>query len=332
MSTMATLQKTTMQAIVHHEYGPPNVLELETIDKPVANDDEVLVRVHAAGVNWADWSMTQGLPYVVRPIYGLPRPKHPIRGTDVAGTIEAVGKNVREFQPGDQVFGWCTGAFAQYVTAPAKQLVRKPAELTFEQAAAIPMAGCVALQALRDVAKIQPGQRVLINGASGGIGTFAVQIAKSFGAEVTGVCSTKNLDLVRSLGADHVIDYTQEDFTQRDQRYDLILDIGDTHSLADRRRVLTPNGRLIPNSGLGGRWFGSTGRIIKAHVLSLFVAQNLRPFVSFAKHEHLVALKELITSGAVTPVIGRTYPLSQTPEAIAYVGDGHVRGKVVITL
>jgi NADPH:quinone reductase-like Zn-dependent oxidoreductase len=321
-----------MQAIVQPQYGPPNVLDLKTIDKPVADDNEVLVRVHAAGVNWADWSMTQGLPYIVRPLYGLPRPRRPIRGTDAAGTVEAVGKNVREFQPGDQVFGWCTGAFAQYVCAPADHFTLKPADLTFEQAAAIPMAGCVALQAVRDAATIRPGQRVLVNGASGGIGTFAVQIAKSFGAEVTGVCSTQNLDLVRSLGADHVIDYTQEDFTQGDQRYDLILDIGDTHSLADRRRVLTANGRLIPNSGLGGRWFGSTGRIIKAHVLSTFVAQNLRPIVSFAKNNDLVALKELIASGGVTPIVGRTYPLSQTPAAIAYVGDGHVRGKVVITV
>jgi NADPH:quinone reductase-like Zn-dependent oxidoreductase len=329
---MATLQNTTMQAIVQHQYGPPSVLALGTIDKPVANDNEVLVRVHAAGANWADCAITNGLPYVLRLAYGPRRPRNPVRGTDVAGTVEAVGKHVRELRPGDQVFGWCDGAFAQYVSAPADQFVLKPDNLTFEQAAGVPMAGFVALQALRDVAKIQPGQKVLVNGASGGIGTFTMQIAKVFGAEVTGVCSTKNLDLVRSIGADHAIDYTQDDFTRSGQRYDLILDIADTHSLSDRRRVLTSNGMLIPNSGEGGRWFGSTGRIIKARLFSLFVSQKLQTFVSRPKTADLVALKELLASGEVTPVIGRTYPLSDTAEALQYVGEGHVRGKVVITM
>jgi NADPH:quinone reductase-like Zn-dependent oxidoreductase len=330
MTTMETRQTTTMKAIVQDQYGPPDVLKFEDVDKPLPKDDEVLVRVRAAGVNWADAALMTGLPYLIRPIYGLRKPKTRIRGTDVAGEVAAVGKNVTELQPGDHVFGWCTGAFAEYVSTPADQFVAKPPSMTFEQAAALPMAGCVALQALRDVAKIQPGQKVLINGASGGIGSFAVQIAKAFGADVTGVSSTANLDLVRSIGADHVIDYTRNDFTQLAQRYDLILDMADKHSLSARRRALTPKGTLIPNNGEGGRLFGSTFRIIKTNLASLFVSQALRTFVSFAKKDDLAALSELVSSGAVTPVVGRTYPLSDAPEAIGYVGQGHVRGKAVI--
>ena len=325
-----------MKAIVQDKYGSPDdVLELKEIDKPVVKDNEVLVRVHAAAVNWADWSIMRGLPYMLRMVYGLRKPRNGVRGTDVAGKVEAVGKNVKQFQPGDEVFGWCKGAFAEYVCAGENNFVPKPVGLTFEQAAAVPMSACVALQALRDQGKVQPGQKVLINGASGGIGTFAVQIAKSFGADVTGVCSTRNVDMVRSIGADHVIDYTQEDFTQSGQRYDFILDNVANHSLSDCRRALTPKGTLLPNSGQerwGGRWIGGMGRVVKALVLSLFVRQQGRPFVSFATNEDLVVLKELIESGKVTPVIDRTYPLSETPEALGYLGEGHARGKVVITV
>ncbi len=322
-----------MKAIIHDEYGPPeDVLKLKDVDDPVLRDDEVLVRVHAAAVNWADWAATRGLPYIMRAVFGLRGPRNGVRGSDVAGTVEAVGRNVKLLRRGDEVFGWCTGAFAELVRAKEKNLVPKSASLTFEQAAAVPMAGFCALQALRDVGKVRPGQRVLINGASGGIGTFAVQIAKKLGAEVTGVCSTGNLDLVRSLGADHVIDYTREDFTRGGQRYDLILDIADDRSLAERRRVLAPTGTLIPNSGVGGRWFGSVGRIVKARLLSPFVRHRLRPFLSLPRNEDLVALTELIEAGEVTAVIDRTYALIETPEAIGYVGEGHARGKVVITV
>jgi NADPH:quinone reductase-like Zn-dependent oxidoreductase len=322
-----------MKAIVHDEYGPPeDVLELRDIADPVRKDDEVLLRVHAAGVNWADWATTRGQPHVMRMVYGLRAPRNRVRGMDVAGTVEAVGINVKRLRPGDEVFGWCTGAFAELVRTKEGTLVPKPPGLTFEQAAAVPTAGFCALQALRDVAKVRPGQHVLVNGASGGIGTFAVQIAKVLGAEVTGVCSTRNLDLVRSLGADHVIDYAREDFTRSGQRYDLILDIADDRSLSERRRVLTPTGTLIPNSGVGGRWIGSVGRIVKARLLSPFVRHRLRPFLSLPRHKDLVTLAELIEAGDVAPVIDRTYALIETPEAVGYVGRGHARGKVVVTV
>ena len=242
------------------------------------------------------------------------------------------GKDVTQHGPGDEVFGWCTASFAEYVKVSEDQLIAKPAGITFEQAAGVPLAGCVALQALRDVAKVQAGDKVLVNGASGGIGSFTVQIAKSLGAEVTGVCSTANLELVRSLGADHVIDYTEEDFTKGTQRYDLILDMADKHSLADRRRVLTRKGTLIPNSGEGGPWAGSIGRILKAWIVSPFVSQKLRPFLSLAKREDLLVLKELIEAGKVTPVVGATYPLSETGPAIRDAGSGHARGKVIVTV
>jgi NADPH:quinone reductase-like Zn-dependent oxidoreductase len=319
--------------MVQNEYGPPgDVLRLEEIAVPTTKDDEVLVRVQAAAVNWADWSMTRGLPYMMRVGYGLRKPHGRVRGTDVAGTVEAVGKKVTRLHPGDEVFGWCQGAFAEYVSAAVNHFVPKPAGITFEQAAGTPLAGCVALQALRDVGKVEQGQMVLVNGASGGIGTFTVQIAKAFGAEVTGVCSTGNLDLVRSIGADRVIDYTQEDFTQGEERYDFILDIADRHSISDRRRVLTRQGTLIPNSGEGGKWIASLGRIVRARLLSPFVSQQLHPFLSLTKYKDLVALKEMIESGTVTPVVGRTYPLIGTGEAIAYGGAGHARGKTVITV
>lgn len=314
-----------MNAVVHDTYGPPDRLEVRRIDAPVVKDGDVLIRVHAAGVNAADAFIMRGVPYAIRVVSGLRRPKNGIRGTDVAGTVDAVGKDVTEFEPGDEVFGWCKGSFAEYVCAAEDNFVAKPTNLTFEQAAAVPMAAFVALQALRGIGELQPGQKVLINGASGGIGTFAVQIAKALGAEVTGVCSTRNVDMVRSIGADHVIDYTQEDFVRSRQRYDFILDIVGNHSLADTRRALTAEGTLVPNSGTKGM-----GYIIKANLMSLVVRQKTRTFVSSPKHEDLVVLKELIESGKVTPVIDRTYPLSQTPEAIGYVEQGHTQGKVVI--
>jgi NADPH:quinone reductase-like Zn-dependent oxidoreductase len=326
----------TMMAIVQDTYGSPDVLELRDIDRPEIGDDQVLVRVHAAGVNPADWAIVGGLPYVARPVYGLRKPKNAVRGTDVAGTVEAVGAGVTRLRPGEEVFGWCGGlggAFAEYAAASEEALALKPANLTFEQAAAVPMAGLVALQALRDHGGVRAGQRVLINGASGGIGTFAVQIAKALGAEVTGVCSTRNVDMVRSIGADHVIDYTQEDFTQKDLRYDFILDNVANHSLSDLRRALAPTGTLVPNGGgFDNRWFANGGRVIGASVLNRFVSHRLRPFLVSPNLDDLVVLKELIEAGKVEPVIDRTYPLSETPEAVGRVGGGHARGKVAVTV
>lgn len=321
-----------MKAMVHHQYGSPSrVLRLEDVDQPTIGATDVLIRVRAAAVNWADWALTMGVPYMLRLPYGLRAPRNGIRGTDVAGTVERVGAAVSDLQAGDDVFGWCTGAFAEYAVTSADHLVRKPDNVTFQQAAAVPMAGMVALQALRDIADVQPGDRVLVNGASGGIGTFTVQIAKAFGADVTGVCSTENLERVRSIGADHVIDYTQQDFTETGERYDLILDIADTRSLSERRRALTHDGTLIPNSGAGGRWFASLGRIIRARLLSPFVSQTLRPFLSVPRRDDLVVLGDMIATGDVTPVVDRTHPLAETAAAIDYVGRGHARGKVIIT-
>jgi NADPH:quinone reductase-like Zn-dependent oxidoreductase len=325
-----------MKAVVQDTYGSAAVLETRGIERPQITEEEVLVRVRAAGVNPGDWAIASGLPYVARPVYGLRKPKKVVRGTDVAGTVEAVGAGVRRFQPGDEVFGWCGGlggAFAEYAAASEDALAPKPANLTFEQAAAVPMAGLVALQALRDHGNVRAGQRVLINGASGGIGTFAVQIAKALGAEVTGVCSTRNVEMVRSIGADRVIDYTREDFTHKDQRYDFILDNVANHSLSDLRRALTPTGTLVPNGGgFDNRWFANVGRVVGAHVLNRFVSHRLRPFLVSPNLEDLLVLKELIEAGKVTPVIDRTYSLSEVPDAIGYVGEGHARGKVVITV
>jgi NADPH:quinone reductase-like Zn-dependent oxidoreductase len=328
----ATAPETTMKAIVHSRYGAPDVLELNDIDKPVVDHDAVLVRVHAAAVGKGDWLTVGGLPYVARLRYGLPNPKHPVPGFDVAGRIEAAGRNVTQLQPGDEVFGWCDGSFAEYASVPQGQLVLKPTNLTFEQAAAVPISGFAALQALRDTGQVQPGQQVVIIGASGGVGSFAVQLAKAFGAEVTGVCSTKSVELVRSLGADHVIDYTQEDFTRSGRHYDLILEMAGNRSLADLRRALTPKGTLVLVGGSGGRWFMGTGRTLRAVVVSPFVRQRLRSFLSKPKRTDLVVLKELIEAGKVTPVIDRTFPLRETPEAIRYVGERSTQGKTVITV
>jgi NADPH:quinone reductase-like Zn-dependent oxidoreductase len=322
-----------MKAMVQDNYGSVETLELREIDKPQIGDREVLIRVRAAAVNPADWAIMNGLPYVARPVYGLRRPGQSVRGTDVAGVVEAAGAGVTRFRHGDAVFGWGRGSFAEYASADDDALELKPANVSFEQAAAVPMAGLVALQAVRDHGKVQAGQKVLINGASGGIGTFAVQIAKSLGAEVTGVCSTQNVDLVRSIGADHVIDYTKEDFTRRGERYDFILDNVANHSLSSLRRALASTGTLVPNAGrFDNRWFAGGGRVLAANVLSRFVSQTLRPFLVSQNHADLVVLKELIESGKVTPVVGRAYSLSGTPEAMHLVGEGHARGKVAITV
>ena len=324
-----------MKAIVQEKYGAPgDVLELKDIDMPVVKDDEVLVRVHSAAVHVSDWVFVRGVPYITRPMIGLFRPKNSVPGQDIAGRVEAVGKKVEHLRPGDEVFGWCKGAFAEYACAGEDNFVLKPSHLTFEQTAAVGVSAVTALQALRDQGQVQAGQKVLINGASGGVGPFAVQIAKAFGADVTGVCSTRNVDMVRSIGADQVIDHTREDFSKSKQRYDFILDNVGNHSLSDFRRVLTPRGILQPNGGghSSNRWIGPMGSVIKANVLSLFVRQQGRTFIATNNKEDLQFLKELIEAGKITPVIDRTYPLSETPEAIGYVGEGHARGKVVINV
>jgi NADPH:quinone reductase-like Zn-dependent oxidoreductase len=319
-----------MQAIVQDRYGSAEVLEAQDIERPVIGDDEVLVRVRAASVHIGDWILMTGTPYVMRLGTGLSKPKNPVPGTDIAGTVESVGTRVQSLKPGDEVFGWCTGAFAEYARAPEDQLVTKPANLTFEQAAAVGVSASTALQVLRDDANVQPGQKILINGASGGVGTFAVQIAKAFGAEVTGVCSTKNLELVRSIGADHVLDYTQQDFRDGAERYDVILDNVGDRSMADTRRALTPNGKLVSNGG--GHASGKLGRTIRAFVVSLVVRQQARPSVKTQNRSDLIALKELAEAGQVTPVIGGTYPLSQTADVISHVAAGHARGTLVIAM
>jgi len=323
-----------MKAIVHHKYGSPDVLELRDIDRPEIADEEVLVHVHAAGLDRGVWHVMTGLPYPIRLAgYGLRAPKNPVIGSDVAGVVEAVGKDVSRFQPGDEVFGIGKGSYAEYVCAREDKLAPKPANLTFEQAAVLAISGLTALQGLRDHGKVRPGQEVLVIGASGGVGTYAVQIAKAFGAHVTGVCSTTKVEMVRSIGADHVIDYTREDFAEGDQRYDLILDIGGNSSLSRLRRALTPEGTLVITGGeTDGKWLGGTDRQIRALVLSPFVSQKLGTFISSENHEDMIVLAELTESGKLTPVIDRTYPLDEVPEAIRYLEEGHARGKVVITV
>jgi len=320
-----------LKAIVQTGYGSPDVFELREIEKPVVDDDGVLVRIRAASVNALDWHIMRGIPPIVRLTTGMRRPKNPIPGVDVAGHVEAVGTNVTQFQPGDEVFGMRSGAFAEYVCGKEKNFVSKPAGLTFEQAAAVPVAAETALQGLRDKGRIRPGQKVLINGASGGVGTFAVQVAKSFGADVTGVCSPRNVDMVRSIGADRVIDYTQEDFVRDGQRYDLIFDVAGTHSWSDCRRVLSPNGTLVL-AGQSGRKKPSILPLLLAPVASRFMRQKLVSFIAKHTNADLVALKGLIEAGKVTPIIDRSFPLRETPEAIRYLGEGHPRAKVVITM
>ncbi len=322
-----------MKAVVYRCYGPPDVLQLENVEKPVPADNEVLVRVKAAAVNPLDWHYMRGSPYIMRLGTGLGAPKDPRLGVDFAGTVEAVGKNVKQFKPGDAVFGGRNGAFAEYVIIPDdRALVLKPENLTFEQAATVPIAAITALQALRDKGQIKPGQKVLINGASGGVGTFAVQIAKSFGAEVTGVCSTRNLEMVRSIGADHVIDYTQEDYTQNGQSYDLIIDMVGNHPLSANRRVMSPEGIFIIIGGKKGNWLGPLMGPIKAMVYSPFVDQEFVMLIAKMDKQDLAFLGELMQAGKVTPVIDRTYRLDEVPAAIRYSEEGHARGKIVIAM
>ena len=324
----------SMKAIVKGPYGDPAaVLRLLDVPMPVMKDGEVLVRVHSASVHVGDWLVVKGLPYIARPAFGKVLPKSAIPGTDIAGTVEAVGSGVAQLRPGDEVFGWCTGAFAEYVCAAEAQFVSKPANITLEQAAAVGVSASTALQLLRDQGHVQPGMKVLINGASGGVGTFAVQVAKAFGAEVTGVCSAKNAEMIRSIGADHVIDYAVEDFTQGGPRFDYILDNVGNHSLSETRRALTPSGKLQSNNGTsGGPWFGTSGTMIKTAAASMFGHQQLGPAIKFQNRADLLVLKELIETGKVSPVIDRTYPLAQAAEAIGHVGEGHSRGTVVINM
>lgn len=318
-----------MKAVVRQKYGSPDVLELKEVEKPTPDDGQVLVKVRAASVNAYDWHMLRAKPFLVRISgAGLLRPKNKMLGADIAGQVEAVGRNVTQFRPGDEVFGTVSGGFAEYVCAREKHLALKPSNLSFEEAAAVPMAGVTALQGLRDKGRIQQGQKVLINGASGGVGTFAVQIAKSFGAEVTGVCSTGNLDAARSIGADHVIDYTREDFTKDGRRYDLILAANGYHSISAYKRALGPRGTYVMTGG-------STGQMFQAILLGRWMSKTGGKQMAFmmakTSQKDLAYLRELIEAGKVVPVIERRYPLSQVAEAVRYVEEGHAKGKVVIT-
>ncbi len=317
-----------MNAVVQTGYGSADFLEFRAVERPTPGDNEVLVRVVAASLAAGDYFGMRGTPFPIRFYIGFPKPKKDwVVGLDCAGVVEAVGKDVTRFQPGDEVYGECRGSCAEYAVANADRLARKPHCLTFEQAAAVPTSACTALQGLRDHGKVQPGQKVLVNGASGGVGPFAVQIAKALGAEVTAVCSTRNVEMARSIGADHVIDYTREDFTLGGPRYDVIMDNVGSHSLAEARRALTPQGVHIPSSGHAG-----LGWIAAAALSAMFVRQQGSPFVASTTNKDLEVLHELIEAGKVTPVIDRTYPLSEAPEAFRYLDEGHARGKVVITV
>lgn len=323
----------SMKAIVYRCYGSPDVLTYEDIEKPTPGDDEVLVKVHAASVNPLDWHYMRGSPYLIRLGSGVGAPKDIRLGVDFAGTVEAVGKDVERFKPGDEVFGGANGAFAEYVTVrDSRALTMKPANMTFEQAASVPIAAITALQALRDKGKIKTGHRVLINGASGGVGTFAVQIAKSFGAEVTGVCSTRNVEMVRSIGADHVFDYTKEDYTDSGKQYDLIIDNVGNHSLLANRRVLSPEGVLVMVGGKSGNWIAPLMGPIKALLLSPFVGQEFVLILAQLRQEDLAILADLMQAGTMTPVIDRSYVLSEVSAAIGYSEEGHARGKIVVNL
>ena len=325
---------TPMKGIEHFCYGPPEVLSYTDLAKPTPADDEVLVKVRAASVNPLDWHYVEGTPYMVRIDSGLGKPDNPRLGVDFAGTVEAVGKDVRRFKPGDEVFGARTGAFAEYVTVREERAIAlKPGKVPFEQAAAVPIAALTALQALRDKGHVTAGQKVLINGASGGVGTFAVQIAKAYGAEVTGVCSTRNLELVRALGADHVIDYTREDFTRSGEHYDLIIDNVSTHSVSDYRRVMSPHGLYVMiGSSTIGHWFGWLEIPLEAWIQSPFMSQKFGMMLADLNKGDLAVLGDLMQSGKVTPVIDRTYKLSETAAALRYLETGHARGKVVLTV
>lgn len=328
----AAAPRNPVKAIVFCEYGSADVLALEDIEKPEPGADEILVRVRAAAANPLDWHFMRGTPYVIRLMTGLRVPKIIRIGADFAGTVEAVGRNVTRLRPGDEVFGYSFGAFAEYVTIPEDEaIVRKPAEVTFEQAASAPLAAVTALQALRDSGSIQAGDRVLVNGASGGVGTFAVQIAKYYGAHVTGVCSTRNLEMVRSIGADAVIDYTQENFTEGEQNYDLIIDVVGNHALSDLRKVMKPDGTTVMVGAADiGLWIDPFVGPIKGMIYSAFVSQEFAPFLTAMNQADLAFLGELMAAGTVTPVIDRRYALSEVPDAIRYLEEGHARGKVVI--
>ena len=321
-----------MKAIVYHNYGSPAVLRCEEIEKPAAGDEEVLVKVRAAAANPLDWHLMRGEPFPIRIMGGLSKPKDARLGVDVAGQVAAVGAKVTQFKPGDEVFGSCNGSFAEYACTLEKGLVMKPTNVTFEQAASAPVAAFTALQGLRDKGRLQPEQKVLINGAAGGVGTFAVQIAKSLGADVTGVCSSRNVEMVQSLGADQVIDYTQEDFTRGGQRYDLIFDCVGNHSLLACRRAMKSKGMYIMVGAPSGRWIAPFDRLIRAIFLSLFVSQKFVMLLSQASKEDLIIISDMLQAGKVTPVIDKRYSLSEVPEAIGYLEEGHARGKVVITL
>lgn len=324
---------TAMQAIIYNCYGPPEVLKLEKVAKPIAGDDEVLVKVHAAAVNPLDWHYMRGAPYFMRLMSGIGAPADHRFGVDFAGTVESIGSNVTKFKPGDEVFGGGSGAFADYLVAGENRaLASKPINMTFAQAAALPIAAVSALQAVRDAGKIKPGMQVLVNGASGGVGTFAVQIAKSFGAEVTGVCSTRNIELVRSLGADHIVDYTLEDYTKGKKQYDLIIDNVGNHSPLANRRAMTPDGTLVMVGGPGGNWIGPLIRPLQAALLSPFVDQQFVLFLAELNQTDLQFLAKLAESGKIFPVIDRSYPLEDVPEAIRYSESGRAQGKIIITV
>jgi NADPH:quinone reductase-like Zn-dependent oxidoreductase len=322
---MIAQRNATMKAIVQNGYGSQNVLSLVEIDRPAIKDDDVLVRVYATALNAGDYFTMRGSPWLVRLVVGFPRPRDYVSGWDVAGCVEAVGSAVTQFHPGDAVYGSVNHAFAEYVSASASRLAPKPANLSFEQAATVPMAALTALQNLRDASKVQPGQKVLINGAAGGVGSFAIQIGKALGAEVTGVCSTRNVEIVRSLGADHIVDYTKEDFTRGERRYDLILDNAGNRAFSDLRRALTPRGKIIPNSGHGGMTY-----VFKAFLLAALMRQQDKPWNTSPNGKDLTVLTELIEAGKITPLIDRTYPFDEIPAALGYAARGHVRGKVAI--
>ena len=325
-----------MKAIVQYRYGGPEVLEFRDIDQPVPTDNEVLVQIHAAGLHRGDWHVMTGLPYMIRlavPTLGLRQPKVPVLGMDVAGRVEAVGARVTRFQPGDEVFGWCDGSLAEYACAGEDQFAAKPAALSFEEAAVVPISGFAALQGVRDVGEVQPGQQVLVIGAAGAVGWFAVQLAKAFGARVTGVASTTQVELVRSVGADEVIDYTRQDVTDGTRQWEVIIDTGGRRTLSQLRRALTPNGTLVIVGGEGGgRWMGGFLRNLRAPLVSRFVGQRLRMLVSKERQEDLEVLRELVEAGKLRPLIGRTYPLGEAPEAMRALEAGNTRGKIVITV
>ena len=332
-SDTAKPEDTHMRAAVYTNYGLPDVVQIRDVEKPVPKDDEVLIKVRAASVNPFDWRIMKGKPFILRLFFGLPKPRFGRPGVDVAGEVEAVGTNVTQFKPGDEVFGACRGAIAEYVCTAESKLAMKPDNVTFEQAASVNVAGLTALQGLRDHGKIQPGSKVLVNGAAGGVGTFAVQIAKTFGADVTGVCSTRNVEMVRSIGADEVIDYTQHSFPGSSQRYDLILDCVGNHSFSECRRVLNPDGRVVMvGAPHDVSVIGLLAPMIKTILLSALVSQKAIMFIAKASQNDLILLGQLIATGKLKPVIDRRYSLSEARDALRYLEEGHARGKVIITL